>query len=86
MELRDGRLHLHPVLPAELDSLGSSVRSRGHLVHLESTTETVRVRGGSCRGGADHRRYQRHRRRGTTGRDDMPRGAVGDRVDPSARG
>jgi alpha,alpha-trehalase len=43
MELRDDGLHLHPVLPAELGSLGFSVRYRGHLVHLEFTTETVRV-------------------------------------------
>ena len=43
LELRDDGLHLHPVLPVELASLGFSVRYRGHLVHLEFTTETARV-------------------------------------------
>jgi alpha,alpha-trehalase len=43
MELRDDGLHLHPVLPAEFGSLGFSVRYRGHLVHLEFTTEKARV-------------------------------------------
>ena len=43
LELRDDGLHLHPVLPVELGSLGFSVRYRGHLVHLEFTTETARV-------------------------------------------
>ena len=70
MELRDDGLHLHPVLPAELASLGFSVRYRGHLVYLEFTTETVRVAVDLAEGDADHRRYQRHPRRGTTGRDD----------------
>ena len=43
IEPRDDGLRLHPVLPVELGSLGFSIRYRGHLVHLEFTTETARV-------------------------------------------
>lgn len=44
LEMRGEVLHLDPVLPLELGSLAFDIRYRGHLVHLEFTTEVAKVR------------------------------------------
>lgn len=44
IETRDDVLRLNPVIPETLGSLRLSIRYRGHLVHLELTTDIVRVR------------------------------------------
>jgi trehalose/maltose hydrolase-like predicted phosphorylase len=87
MELRDDGLHLHPVLPAELVSLGFSVRYRGHLVFLEFTTETVRVGVDLAEGAPITVDISGTRAVVQPGETiDMPLDAVADRVDRSASG
>lgn len=44
IETRDDVLRLNPVIPVELGSLRFSIRYRGHLVHLELTTQSVSAR------------------------------------------
>ncbi|MGZ4801256.1 MAG: glycoside hydrolase family 65 protein [Acidimicrobiia bacterium] len=44
IETRDDVLRLNPMIPVALGSLGLSIRYRGHLVHLELTTNVVRAR------------------------------------------
>ena len=44
IETRDDVLRLNPVIPATLGSVRLSIRYRGHLVHLELTTDLVRAR------------------------------------------
>lgn len=44
LEMGGEVLHLDPVLPAELGSLAFDIRYRGHLVHLDFTTEVAKVR------------------------------------------
>ena len=44
IDTRDDVLRLNPVIPPALGSLDLSIRYRGHLVHLELTTDLVRAR------------------------------------------
>ena len=43
LETRQDTLRFNPVIPMALGSLGFDIRYRGHLVHLEFTTEVARL-------------------------------------------
>ena len=43
LEMRQDVLYFNPVIPAELGSVAFDIRYRGHLLHLEFTTEVARV-------------------------------------------
>jgi dUTPase len=87
MEVRHDGLHRHPVLPAELGSLGSRVRYRGHLVHPDFTTETVHVGMDLAEGAPNTVDISGTRAVVRAGEAiDMPLGTVADRVDRSGHG